>query len=261
MSGFTGPDHYQKFFDPKIYLETYFRLAGDSMGDDLLHFILKNLAQIFNSGNVKGETLIDIGTGPSIHHLLSACNAFKNIIVSDFTDRNREEFQAWLSNKSTIFDWSPILKHVCQLEGGRIPWAEKEDSLRRAVTQVLKCDILKSNPTDPVELGQADCVLSCLCLESVCKDEEDYIAALNNISTLLKPGGHLVLAGALGNTFYTVGAVRFSALPVTDDFIKQSLIAIGYDIISVELFQKPEGCVEDIADFTAHYVLLARKRA
>ncbi|KAG9460359.1 hypothetical protein GDO78_022382, partial [Eleutherodactylus coqui] len=70
-------------------------------------------------GKVKGDTLIDIGTGPSIYQLLSACEAFKNIIVSDFTDRNREEFNVWLKNQPGAFDWSSVINHVCQLEGDR----------------------------------------------------------------------------------------------------------------------------------------------
>ncbi|XP_068120369.1 nicotinamide N-methyltransferase-like [Hyperolius riggenbachi] len=260
MSDFTGPDQYQKFFDPKAYLERYFSLAGDTV-DEYVHFVLKHLSQVFNSGKVKGETLIDIGTGPSIYQLLSACEAFNEIIATDFTERNREEFKAWLTNQPGAFDWSPVVKYACQLEGDRIPWNEKEDCLRKAIKQVLQCDILKDNPTDPVVVPPADCVLSCLCLESACKDQESYITGLNNISTLLKPGGYLVLVGVLGNVYYMVGERKFSALFLTESFIRESLCNAGYVVEEFVSSEKPDESWEGTAQFSSIYVFVAKKMA
>ena len=35
-----------------------------------------------------GDILIDVGTGPTIYQLLSACEAFREIIVSDYSELN-----------------------------------------------------------------------------------------------------------------------------------------------------------------------------
>ncbi|XP_068120040.1 nicotinamide N-methyltransferase-like [Hyperolius riggenbachi] len=259
MSDFTEADYYQRHFDPKAYLKTYYRFSGHSVGDEYLRFVLKHLAEIFTSGKVTGETLIDIGTGPTIYNLLSACEAFKNIILTDFADRNREELNTWLTNQPGAFDWSPVVKYVCQLEGDRITWKEKEARLRKAVKQVLKCDVLESNPTNPVVLPQADCLLSCLCLEGACKDLETFVLALNNITTLLKPGGYLVLTGVLEDEYYMVGEVRFSALSVTEDFLKESVCGAGYVIEDFQSSKKMEETWKNIAEFSASFVLVARK--
>ncbi|XP_066442073.1 nicotinamide N-methyltransferase-like [Eleutherodactylus coqui] len=259
MSDFPGEHEYQNLFSPKAYLDTFFHLGAGSMGDEYLYFVLKQLAEIFNSGKVKGDTLIDIGTGPSIYQLLSACEAFKNIIVSDFTDRNREEFNVWLKNQPGAFDWSSVINHVCQLEGDRISCQEKEERLRKTIKQVLKCDVLKTNPIDPVTIPKVDCLLSCLCLESACKDFETYDTSLKSISKLLKLGGYLVLTGVLGNNYYLVGEEKFSCLSLNDAFLREAITGAGYSIENFHLYNKTEDSLEDKADFSGYFVIVAQK--
>lgn len=41
-------------------------------------------------------------------------------------------------------------------------WAEKQEKLRKTVKQVLKCDVTKANPTGPVSLLPANCIVSTL---------------------------------------------------------------------------------------------------
>ncbi|TFJ97496.1 serine protease hepsin-like [Platysternon megacephalum] len=116
MTDFTGGEVYQAEFDPKAFLE-YFKFGEDTWRDDFLIFILKQYCKTFTSGVVKGDTLIDIGSGPNIHQLLSACESFKEIIASDYTYRNHWELEKWLKNEPEAFDWTPVVEYVCELEG------------------------------------------------------------------------------------------------------------------------------------------------
>ncbi|TFJ97500.1 intercellular adhesion molecule 4-like [Platysternon megacephalum] len=118
MAEFTGGDDYQAEFDPKVYLER-FKFGEDTFGENYLNFSLKHYCKTFTSGVVKGDTLIDIGSGPTIHQLLSACESFKEIIASDYTYRNHQELEKWLKNEPGAFDWTPVVKYVCELEGNR----------------------------------------------------------------------------------------------------------------------------------------------
>ncbi|KAM4691843.1 indolethylamine N-methyltransferase-like [Rhinophrynus dorsalis] len=255
-----GKEDFQKQFDPKMYLDTYFHLEPGSIGDKFVTFYLKQLADIFNSGKVRGKTLIDIGAGPCIYQQLSACEAFEEIIVTDFTDRNREEYEKWLKKKPDAFDWRKVVEQVCKLEGDRKTLTEKEEQLRKTITKVLKCDVLQRNPVDPVVLPQADCVLTSLCLEGACKDFETYIVALKNITSMLKPGGHLVMCGTFGCTFYLVGDVKFTGLNIHEDFLRQALNGAGYDIEKLEWSEKPEGVTNKEADYSAYFVVQAKKQ-
>ncbi|XP_074832833.1 nicotinamide N-methyltransferase-like [Carettochelys insculpta] len=260
MTEFTGGDVYQAEFDPKAFLE-YFKLGEDTWRDDFLIFILKQYCKTFASGELQGDTLIDIGSGPNIHQLLSACESFQEIIASDYTDRNRQELEQWLKNEPGAFDWTPVVKYVCELEGDRQKKAEKEAKLRQAIKRVLKCDVHKSNPMDPLTLPPADCLISSLCLEAACQDQNTYRMALKNISSLLKPGGHLVLSGDLGCSFFMVGPKRFSCLVLKEEFLREALNETGFSIQEFEVLCRDENIIDDSSDFSGMYFILARKEA
>ncbi|KYO39914.1 hypothetical protein Y1Q_0009062 [Alligator mississippiensis] len=148
---------------------------------------------------------------------------------------------------------------MCELEGDRNKWAEKERNLRGTIKCVLKCDVHKSNPLDPVVLPPADCLVSLLCLEAACKDHSSYRAALRNINSLLKPGGHLVLSGDLGTSFYMVGPKKFSCLPLTEEFLREALSAMSFTVDTVEVVSQADVAQHDICDFSGMYFIVARK--
>lgn len=68
-------------------------------------------------GEIRGRTLIDVGSGPTIYQLLSACDHFEEIVATDYLAVNREELQRWARGEPGTFDWSPFIQHVCKIEG------------------------------------------------------------------------------------------------------------------------------------------------
>ncbi|XP_063797875.1 nicotinamide N-methyltransferase-like [Pseudophryne corroboree] len=107
---------------------------------------------------------------------------------------------------------------------------EKDMRLKTAIKEILKCDIEKENITDPVVLPQADCVITAWLLELTCKDKNDYISHLRKITKLLKPGGHLLLLGALNGTYYMVGQERYHIYKNDENSAKQILREEGFII-------------------------------
>uniref|UniRef100_A0A8C3P8Q5 Uncharacterized protein n=1 Tax=Chrysemys picta bellii TaxID=8478 RepID=A0A8C3P8Q5_CHRPI len=173
-------------------------------------------------GGVKGDTLIDIDSGPTVHQLLSACESFKEIILE-------------------AFDWTPVVKYVCELEGNRYRGWKKR--------------LRKSNPLDPIVLPPADGLVSSLCLEAACKDLTTYRIALKNISSLLK---HLVLSGDLSCSFYMVGPKRFSCLVLKEEFLREALSETGFIIQEFEVLVRDDN-IDDSSDFSGKVFILARK--
>ncbi|XP_060643249.2 nicotinamide N-methyltransferase-like [Anolis sagrei] len=260
MAGeFTGKEVYEQKFCPKNYLNMYLSFeSGDSLNSGTAFAtILDKLHKAFAKDGIRGDTLIDIGSGPSIHQLLSACESFKEIIVSDFLEQNREEMKKWLKKDPETFNWAPVLKYVCQLEGDREKWMEKEEKLRKAIKQVLKCDVTMANPFDPVQVDPADCVLSTYCAEGACGDLPSYQSAMKNVGSLVKPGGHLILVVALEETFYMVGPHKFSCLYLTPEMVEDVLKGAGFDVVSSEVlvFDYPAA----ITDAKATLFLVAQK--
>ncbi|XP_053308453.1 nicotinamide N-methyltransferase-like [Spea bombifrons] len=259
MSDFTKASEYEKEFDPRLYLETYFHLGSGSLADDFLRFTLANFHRVFTSGGVTGNTLIDIGTGPSIYQLLSAPESFTEIIVTWYTQRELKELQKWMNKDPDAFDWLSIVKHVCDMEGNSGDYGKKEDTLRGKIQQVLHCDVSKTNPLEPVVLPKADCLTAAVCLEAACRSQDSYITALKNLSNLLKPEGHLLLAGDLGANYYEVGANKVFSLAVSETSLKNALSKSGYAIRELVTFGKPEDATYDTSDYEGFYFLHAQK--
>ncbi|XP_078540095.1 nicotinamide N-methyltransferase-like [Lissotriton helveticus] len=229
-------DLYQKEFDPESFYQTYFNLrSADCAKDSIFPTTLENLHNTFSSGEVKGDLLIDIGSGPSIHTIISACECFKEIIASDWTDTNRQAYESWLRNEPGALDWTPVISMVCELEGDRTKCAEKEKKIRATVKQVVKCDVTKNDPLNPVVLPPADCLVTSLCLEAACTDLNSYTQALRNITTLLKTGGHLVMIGVSGSTGYNVGTKLFPDLNLDEEFVKNTITGNGYAIKEMKI--------------------------
>ncbi|XP_077337985.1 nicotinamide N-methyltransferase-like isoform X1 [Lithobates pipiens] len=256
---FTGGETYLSSFDSMAYLASFCTLG--SKRDDILKFRLKKLYETFGPGGIRGDVLIDIGTGPTIYTLLSACESFPYIIASDFTDQNRNELEKWLKNDPEAFDWSEIVKTVCEIEGkSRDKWEEKQNKLRSRIQKVLKCDVTRSNPLDPIEVPAADCLITSLCLETACKDLESYRCSIQNITRLLRPGGHLVLIGALGNTYYMVQQKAFFCLSLDKDAVRGAITQAGCTIQSMEILPIPERMAHShTADSLANFFLVAKK--
>ncbi|XP_056400772.1 nicotinamide N-methyltransferase-like isoform X3 [Hyla sarda] len=259
MSDFTNTSEYEEKFDPRLYLETYFHLGSGSLADDFLRFVLENFNNTFKSGAVKGCKLIDIGTAPSIYQLLSACETFDDITVTWHTKRELQELQKWLNNEPDAFDWSSIIKHVCEIEGNRMGQKEKEEKLREKIKQVLMCDVSKNNPLAPHEVPGADCLTTTVCLEAACRSYDSYATALKNLSHLLKPKGTLLMAGDLGANYYEVGSNKVFSLPVNEKFLKKAISESGYEIIQLVSFGKPEDAEFGTSDYEGFYFVHAQK--
>uniref|UniRef100_A0A2K5E7R9 Nicotinamide N-methyltransferase n=1 Tax=Aotus nancymaae TaxID=37293 RepID=A0A2K5E7R9_AOTNA len=233
-SGFTSKDTYLSHFNPRDYLEKYYKFGSRySAESQILKHLLKNLFKIFYLDGVKGDLLIDIGSGPTIYQLLSACESFKEIIVTDYSDQNLQELE-----NSRGLHWSPVVTYVCDLEGNRVKGPEKEERLRQAVKQVLKCDVTQSQPLGAVSLPLADCLLSTLCLDAACPDLPTYCRALRNLGSLLKPGGFLVIMDALKSSYYMIGEHKFSSLSLGRETVEAAVKEAGYTIEQFEVISQ-----------------------
>lgn len=70
---------------------------------------------MFNKGEISGERLLDIGTGPTVYNLAGAASHFSDIFLSDFSEANRNALWRWLVKDPQAIDFSHIFEYV----GGR----------------------------------------------------------------------------------------------------------------------------------------------
>ncbi|XP_075135924.1 nicotinamide N-methyltransferase-like [Leptodactylus fuscus] len=254
----TSQQDYHDEFNAKDYLRSYYD-AEEGHFREFAEFVMQHLHETFTKGGVRGETLLDFGTGPSIYQLLSACEVFDKIIVSDLLKQNLAELQKWLKKDPEAFDWTHMIKYVCELEGNREDCEKKAEKLRSKVKEVLICDALKRNPYDPVIVPPVDCLLSCLCLEMPCTDITSYCNVLKNFQELIKPGGRLMIMSGLNGSYTHVGKKRFSVMSSKQEDLEMAFKEAGYHIEKAVYVPRIDKSRVGICDLAGKYFIHARK--
>ncbi|XP_066837820.1 phenylethanolamine N-methyltransferase [Anser cygnoides] len=248
-------------FDPRAYLQNNYvpPRADFSSEDCVVPWKLRCLAETFASGEIRGRTLIDVGSGPTIYQLLSACDHFEEIVATDYLAVNREELQRWARGEPGTFDWSPFIQHVCKIEGRGEPWQEKERRLRGRLRRILPIDVHRPDPLGAPLRPPADALLSAFCLEAVSPDRAAFARALAHVGSLLRPGGHALLLGALGESFYLAGAARLPVVPLAEDDVRGALAGAGFALRQFRSYAMPPALRTGVDDVDGVFFAHAQK--
>ena len=71
----------------------------------------------FFSTDIKGKRLLDVGTGPTVHSIISACTQVEEIHLSDYAEKNRKYLHKWLEGRLQYN--SDTIKFALDLESSR----------------------------------------------------------------------------------------------------------------------------------------------
>ncbi|XP_077314077.1 indolethylamine N-methyltransferase-like [Lithobates pipiens] len=244
--------------DSRDDLDLYYSNKEEMVfGEDSVKFPMAALHYQLSSGQVKGTFMLDISLGSFIHHLLSASNYFQKIIVLKMQEKCIMELTKWLHDRTGAYDWTHASGAAAELEGTREQLQEKEMRLRSSVKQILKCDFDKQNITSPVLLPLADCIISALILESISKNEDEYMKNLEKILKMLKCGGKLLLFGVLDTTYKIVKGKRMHFFKYNEEFVKNALGKLGLVIDYCAV--KTRSNVSNLTDYGAILFIVASK--
>ncbi|NXX99528.1 PNMT methyltransferase, partial [Centropus bengalensis] len=248
-------------FDPRAYLSNNYRPPSADFSSErcVVPWKLRCLAEAFASGEIHGRTLIDVGSGPTIYQLLSACDHFEEIVATDYLAVNREELERWARGEPGTFDWSPFIQHVCRIEGRGEPWQEKERRLRGRLRRILPIDVHQADPLGAPLCPPADALLSAFCLEAVSPDRATFTRALAHVGSLLRPGGHALLLGALGETFYLAGPARLPVVPLDEADVRTALADAGFALRSFRSYSMPPALRTGVDDVDGVFFVHAQK--
>ncbi|XP_073513291.1 nicotinamide N-methyltransferase-like isoform X2 [Phyllobates terribilis] len=258
MDSRTYKIYHEHGFDSRQHLEHYLSDNPEmAFGEDFMIFPMENLKKTFSEGHIKGDILIDLSVGSMVHHLYAACEFFTNIIVLKVTDRCIMELKRWVDERTGAFDWGHAAKLHADIEGESDLLQEKEEKMRLALQHVAKVDLGKENMMDPIVLPPADCIISAWLLDSISKDQNDYMGYLRKFSGLLKPGGHIILIGVLDATYYTISKEKFHLFRYDEDFVRKALVGEGFIIDYWKV--KKKTAESDLMDYKSTIFILAHK--
>ncbi|XP_078541482.1 nicotinamide N-methyltransferase-like [Lissotriton helveticus] len=283
---------YNQQFNPRKMMELYMSAGSPFIADSCLQAV-PYLKKLVPSGAEKGATLLEISFVPFVHCALPASEYFHNAYFACPNDKTIEEVHKWMQGQSGALDITHLITFIIGLLenslqsifgislGGETeavvgsllgaigkvltPVASVvEDVLqkkfRKEVKNVVECDVTSSSPVPPTVPTPVDCLALSYILENFSTDEKSFIKLLNNVSTLLKPGGCLIIYACLGATFYKVDHVRFPLFCIKDDFLRKALVDEGYIIKEFHIFKRKTEGSYDVMDFQSCVILSAYKK-
>ena len=227
---YTGTDFHDKF-DSTTYLDMYSQGFSLYRAGLPKHF-LRHYHEIFKSLPGENLSILDYGSGPSILSCISAAPKASEIILSDYTEDNRQAVQKWLDRDPSAYDWTSYFHYVIrELEGkGDKEIKEREEQIRKLVKAVVPCDIGQDPPIAEEYNQQYDVVFCSLVLECALQTRDDYKAGMIRLGKLIKPGGMLLFFGVERSGeagFYLVGDRKFRSLGVSSEFAVKAMEDAG----------------------------------
>ncbi|XP_023243709.1 nicotinamide N-methyltransferase-like, partial [Centruroides sculpturatus] len=207
-------DSEDRYAFSKFYVDRNFTINYRNVLNNMIEieeFVSFCLHQMFRDEAFRGKRILDVGCGPTVHRMAAPSKYFSEIVLSDYTENNREAVQEWLKKRSIVeglgyFDANGI--KLLNVEEGI---NEIKLRFRQKIKEVIPCDVLQKDIISS-DVGKFDVLFTSLCLEGACTTLEDFKAAVKNFNNYILPNGGLVMMVVLNATYYFVGKRKLSGL-------------------------------------------------
>jgi hypothetical protein len=220
-------------WDPTAYLTSYYSKV-EPEERHTLRFLVQEAQRL-----APGASVVEFGIGPTLHHVLPFARLAREIHVADLLPANLEAVRRWCEQKPGAFSWREFTREVLIAEGAHPPAEDEIDTRERLTRERLTCSLL-GDARLRYPLGEAysrryDCVVSCYCADSATASKHEWFRYLRNITSLLAPGGRLVLAALRNCSFYRVGDLRFPSPAIDEHDLQRALAMLSFDMSSIVL--------------------------
>ncbi len=196
------------------------------------------------------RSLLDVGSGPTVHHMLSLCREVDEIVVSDYLAENLAEIQRWLDGEDAAHDWTPFARDILAAEGTtptRSRIGQRQNLLRSKVKTLAAIDLRSPSPLYPamphgasIEQPHFDVVTSFYCADSATPSVEEFHSMIANLTTLIAAGGSFIGSFLGGCRGYRVGTRWLPSANLDADDITSALSRSGLIVNELTCFQTPD---------------------
>lgn len=222
-------------FDVGDYLAEYYADVGPE-NQALLDFLVRAL-----SGAPQGGLMLDFGGGPTVYSLIAAAERMGEMHIAEYAPANREQVRHWLEGDAAAFDWHAFTRTILELEGLAPSAANvlaREALTRQRVTRVMSCDAHQGCPVDGIDRPY-DVLTTHFCAEAAARDRAQWLQCMHHITSLLRPGGQIVLSAVKGADSYGVGSSTFLAVNLLEDDLVEMLLDTGFVRESIRVASVP----------------------
>lgn len=243
-------------FAPRGYLEEFYSTAG--MASDEVA-IAEFVRGFLVSRGKKFAKMLDFGSGPTIHHVALFAPHVERVYIADFLKSNLKEINDWIEKRG--HDWTPYIRDILAREGkaSDAAIAGRMRMLRSKIKGLHHCNALNAAPFGDAVEAPFPLVTSFYCLECIGHEKARWKLAMRNMTSLVAPGGWVVMSALRDTDKYIVGGQEFPATRINEHDMRKTLVACGFVPETINIQVHP--CVEWEAEgFSSVIVCSARKK-
>ena len=215
-------------FHARDYLKEYYSTI-DFENDQLLRFFSSCYSDIDPC-----STLLEFGSGPTLYSLITAATKVRTIYVCDKLAANMHEIDLWKRGAAKAFNWEPFIQRALEIEGksSYITSAaiqQRTKLLRKKLTPFGSCDAFSNPPLSKShDHRKYDIVQVNFVPESITSSYSQWEIAIQNILSLLKVGGTLLMTTLKNATYYHLQQKKFPAVNIDEDILIRTLTKFGF---------------------------------
>jgi hypothetical protein len=219
-------EHAIEDWDPRAYWSEYYE--GDELESDeraMFDFSVR----VMESESRPFGRMLDLGSGPTVHRLIPFTPFVDEIHVADFDPRNRAHVAAWVEGGDDALDWGKFFDLTLELENGSRAPAEpsaREAQLRGLISRVRHCDLRRPDPLG--ELDRYGLVTTFFCADCITTSRDRWRQFMDHALALVAPEGRVVLTALGESEGYPIGERMFPSADLTEDDLRQALVAAGF---------------------------------
>ena len=182
---------------------------------------------------------LEYGCGPTLHRAIAAAAYAFRIDMADWLADNLVFVREWLAQAGGESDWSRFTRFILGCEGAPADdparTARREAQARKAIRGLYVSDARWHDPLGPERRGFYDLIVSGFCLDAVSSDRGVWRACMQNVLSMLAPGGTIVMHALHECTAYKVGARMFPGAGLTVDTMAEALLENGATRASLDI--------------------------
>ena len=257
-------ESYQRSFDAEKYHRLFYSLDPSIASAAELPCLQQRLSflhEFYSQSGLQDAAILELGAGPTVYTLISAVPYAQRIVLADISTSVLERIRGWKERRPDCLDFTALFKHVVQeLEGkGSEETMARENSLRDRIVELTKCDF-RDHSHPLFQSTQFDVVSVHFCLH--CSESADcYADHVKKLSSVLCPGGFLLLSDCLEQTLFTNLGNTAEKIPyplcLTSDILLDSLRQSGLEITKQKTLHRASGT--EITTATKMMMVAAKK--
>lgn len=217
------------------YFETYY---SEVVLPDEQAVLAYQIEVMQRADNRYGRAL-EYGCGPTLHRAVAASAYAFRIDMADWLADNLVFVREWLHTETDDSDWNRFTSFILACEG--VPDADRarvmrrEAQTRKAVRGLYVSDARWHDPLGAERQEFYDMIVSGFCLDAVSSDRGVWRACMQNVLSMLAPGGTVVIHALHDCAAYKVGERMFPGAGVTIDAMAESLLENGMTRASLDV--------------------------